>query len=50
MDFLTHPALARRYSAEQRLWIDNNLLVCAGATTPLAVKRLLSQIRRSSYK
>jgi iron complex transport system substrate-binding protein len=50
MEFLTHPALARRYSAEQRLWIDNNLLVCAGATTPLAVETLLSQIRRPSYK
>ena len=44
MEFLTHPAIERQYSAEQRVLIDNNLLVCAGATTPLAVKKLLKQI------
>ncbi len=44
MEFLTHPAIERQYSAKQRLLIDNNLLVCAGATTPLAVEALLKQI------
>jgi len=47
MEFLTHPALARQFGAEKRLWINNNLLVCAGATTPLAVEALLHQIGQS---
>ena len=44
MEFLTHPALAQHYSADRRLFIDNNLLVCAGASTPRAVKALVEQL------
>ena len=44
MEFLTHPALARHYAREQRLFIDNNLLVCAGASTPRAVTLLVEQL------
>lgn len=46
MEFLTHPALERRFSANRRLMIDNNLLVCAGATTSMAVEALRQQISR----
>ena len=44
MEFLTHPALALHYANAQRLFIDNNLLVCAGASTPRAVKSLVRQL------
>ena len=44
MEFLTHPALAQHYAADRRLFIDNNLLVCAGASTPRAVKALVEQL------
>ena len=44
MEFLTHPALAQYYAADRRLFIDNNLLVCAGASTPRAVKTLVDQL------
>jgi iron complex transport system substrate-binding protein len=44
MEFLTHPALARHYAPRQRLLINNNLLVCAGASTPRAVKALIAQL------
>ena len=40
MEFLTHPALKAAYPANRHLRLNNNLLVCAGATTPLAVARL----------
>lgn len=44
MEFLTHPALRAAFPNEKRLAIDNNLLVCAGATTPRAIKKLIEQI------
>lgn len=44
MEFLTHPALAQHYRAGQRLFINNNLLVCAGASTPRAVHALIKQL------
>ena len=44
MEFLTHPALAQAYPPQRRLTLPNNLLVCAGATTPLAVRRLADQL------
>lgn len=44
MEFLTHLALARAYPPQRRLSLPNNLLVCAGATTPLAVRRLADQL------
>jgi iron complex transport system substrate-binding protein len=46
MEFITHPALARAYPATRRLHIDNNLLVCAGASTPRAVAALISQLNQ----
>ena len=46
MEFLTHPALKAAYPEKKRLTIDNNLLVCAGATTPRAVKSLIEQLNR----
>lgn len=45
MEFIAHPALDAAYSDKQRLHIDNNLLVCAGATTPRAVAALGRQLR-----
>lgn len=45
MEFLTHPALQAAYPNERRLTIDNNLLVCAGATTPRAVAALVAQLK-----
>ena len=47
MEFLTHPALAQHYATRQRLVIDNNLLVCAGASTPRAVKALVEQLTQA---
>ena len=44
MEFLTHPALKKAYPAEQRLHIANNVLVCAGASTPRAVAALINQL------
>lgn len=44
MEFLTHPALAQAYPPKRRLTLNNNLLVCAGASTPLAVARLIAQL------
>ena len=44
MEFLTHPALSTAFPKEKRLMIDNNLLVCAGATTPMAVKAVIEQL------
>lgn len=44
MEFLTHPALKLAYPADKRLSLDGNLLTCAGATTPLAVKKLIEQL------
>ena len=44
MEFLAHPALAQYYATDQRLFIENNLLVCAGASTPRAVKALVEQL------
>ncbi len=44
MEFLTHPALAMHYANAQRLFIDNNLLVCAGASTPRAIRALVEQL------
>jgi iron complex transport system substrate-binding protein len=44
MEFLTHPALAQHYEPRQRLLINNNLLACAGASTPRAVKALIAQL------
>lgn len=44
MEFLTHPALAGAYKTRQRLTLDNNLLVCAGASTPKAVGLLAAQL------
>ncbi len=44
MEFLSHPALKARFAAQQMLHIDNNLLVCAGATTPRAVAALVEQL------
>ena len=44
MEFLTHPALSTAFPQEKRLMIDNNLLVCAGATTPMAVKAMIEQL------
>ena len=44
MEFITHPALAQAYPPTRRLMLDNNLLVCAGASTPLAVARLVAQL------
>lgn len=44
MEFLSHPALTARFGAQQILHIDNNLLVCAGATTPRAVAALVEQL------
>jgi iron complex transport system substrate-binding protein len=46
MEFLTHPALALHYADTRRLIIDNNLLVCAGASTPRAVKTLVKQLNQ----
>jgi iron complex transport system substrate-binding protein len=46
MEFITHPALARAYPATRRLHIGNNLLVCAGASTPRAVAALISQLNQ----
>jgi iron complex transport system substrate-binding protein len=46
MEFVTHPALARAYPATRRLHIGNNLLVCAGASTPRAVAALISQLNQ----
>lgn len=45
MEFLTHPALRAQYPASKRLHIDNNLLVCAGATTARAVAALVDQLK-----
>ncbi len=47
MEFLLHPALTRHYAPRQKLFIDNNLLVCAGATTPLALASLITQLREN---
>lgn len=44
MEFLTHPALTQLYGVERRLYVDNNLLVCAGASTPRAVQALVEQL------
>lgn len=44
MEFITHPAMAAAYPPPRRLFIDNNLLVCAGASTPRAVAALLAQL------
>ena len=44
MEFLTHPALKAAYPPEKRLVLNNNLLVCAGATTPRAVGVLIEQL------
>ena len=46
MEFITHPALAQAYPATRRLHIRNNLLVCAGASTPHAVAALISQLHQ----
>lgn len=47
MEFLTHPALSAAYPPARRLFIDNNLLVCAGASTPRAVKALIEQLPKA---
>ena len=44
MEFITHPALKTAYPAAQRVHINNNLLVCAGASTPRAVAALINQL------
>ena len=44
IEFLHHPALARHYGAAQRLHLPTNLIICAGATTPLAVQTLKTQL------
>lgn len=44
MEFLTHPALKAAYPPQKRLVLDNNLLVCAGATTPRAIAELIAQL------
>ena len=46
MEFLTHPALKTRYGPSQILSIDNNLLVCAGASTPMAIGALIRQLQK----
>lgn len=46
MEFLTHPALKTAYPPEKRLSLDGNLLTCAGATTPRAVKALIDGLSR----
>ncbi|MGC6534365.1 MAG: ABC transporter substrate-binding protein [Parvibaculales bacterium] len=46
LEFLIHPALAEAYPPHKRVQIDNNLLVCAGATTPRAVKALIDGLSR----
>lgn len=46
LEFLTHPALADAYPPHKRVQIANNLLVCAGATTPRAVKALIDGLSR----
>jgi len=48
MEFLTHPALKKAYPAAQRLHIANNLLVCAGASTPRALAALISQLSQAA--
>jgi len=50
MEFITHPALAQAYPATRRLHIDNNLLVCAGASTPRAVAALISQLTQDQKR
>lgn len=42
--FLAHPALIRRFSPTRRLSLDTNLMVCAGASTPMAVQALNNQL------
>ena len=44
MEFITHPALKAAYPPEKRLVLNNNLLVCAGATTPRAIAALVEQL------
>lgn len=44
MEFLTHPALRAQYPPHKTLHINNNLLVCAGATTARAVAKLVEQL------
>lgn len=43
-EFLLHPALQKRYPSARRIYLDNALLVCAGASTPLAIAALLNRL------
>ena len=46
-EILTHPALQKMFSAEQHVFIPQNLTVCAGATTPKAVAHLIETLQSS---
>ena len=46
-EILSHQALQKMFSAEQHIYIPQNLTVCAGATTPKAVAHLIKNIKSS---
>ena len=46
-EILSHQALQKMFSAEQHIYIPQNLTVCAGATTPKAVAHLIETLQSS---
>ena len=46
-EILIHPALQKMFSAERHIYIPQNLIVCAGATTPKAVAHLIETLQSS---
>ena len=46
-EILIHPALQKMFSAERHIYIPQNLIVCAGATTPKAVANLIETLQSS---
>lgn len=46
-EFLSHPAINAAYPKAKRLHLNNALTLCAGATTPLAIKALQDQLQSS---
>jgi len=44
IEFLAHPALARRFPESQRIYLPSNLVTCSGAATPLAVAQLAAAL------
>jgi iron complex transport system substrate-binding protein len=44
IEFLAHPALARRFPESQRIYLPSNLVTCSGATTALAVAQLAAAL------